>query len=410
MNNLTNSTLGQSVEVDPTVAGKSAECPPRLTRGAERTQHGENCILYDWLTFSSPLFDLDSIKDFLGLFGMSGWVDNLPSRYHYAHRAQLNGIHIHYTPADNPGKYNPGVCVEFSGSGCRFFETVSQLDMQGLCDLLISSGFHVSRVDVAYDDFQGFIDLQQMAGQASRFEFTSRCQAREIVDSSKISDSKDSGLSIMHGSRSSHIFIRCYDKRYERSRFDLPHWVRLEIMLRDANAVGFLQASGSIGEKWAGVLNNYLAYRDPTEDTNKRRWPVSEWWKTLLSSAERLSVASRKDEDYNLNKFREFVYHHMSKTFYTALMVDGPVFVLSMLKQSVKSVDELSFKHQEIIRRFSHSDLDQIHRFLDFCSQFESELTADEKKLFDDINNDPDLEQQHQNALKLMNEKGTDFL
>lgn len=411
MNNTMNSSSSvEGAGAEPTPAVISGGSPPGLTRGAERTEVPENCILYDWLTFSSPFIELADVQFFLGLDGQSGWVYDLPSRYHYAHRAQLNGVHIHYTPFDvTDKKYNSGCCVEFSGSGCRFFETVSHMDMQALCDQVVARGFNVSRVDIAYDDFSGLIDIEKMAEQASRFEFTSRLQAREVINSSKISESETSGISITHGSRSSHIFIRCYDKKYERSRLDLQHWVRLEIMLRDVNASGFLTATGSIGEKWSGVLNNYLQYRDRADDSNKRRWKISQWWLDLLSSAERLRLAVRKDEEYNVSKFRDFVYHHMKKTFLTALALDGPVFVLSMLSGSMASMDTLSIKQQEIIRRFSSCDRDQLQRFIDFCQQFYSELSDKEKSLFEDINNDSDLQEQRLNAENFLREKYGDF-
>lgn len=332
----------------------------------------KNCILYDWLTFSAPGWTFDRAVDFLNL-RRDGWVKGLASRYHYAERAQLNGVHVHYTPESLVGKYNAGVCVELSGQGCRCFETFSGMDMQELCDKVRAAGLHVSRVDVAYDDFDGHIDIQKMASQAHDFHFTSRLQTRKIVDEARISETEVSGVTVSHGSRQSRIFIRCYDKKYERGRFDLDHWVRLEIMFRDENAVGFLDAPGGIGEKWAGVLRNYLMYREPSSDTNKRRWEVSPWWSELLGAAEALKVSSKKDLDYNISKFREYIYGHMRKSFLTMMKIDGPfLFMLNMLRNA--SEIELNDKQSELVRRFGHADPNDLQRFQDFLDEFWKEI------------------------------------
>lgn len=331
-----------------------------------------NCILYDWLTFSNLAWTYDDAVDFLNLRG-DGWVMGLASRYRYAERAQLNGIHIHFTPESLAGKYNAGVCVELSGQGCRAFETFSGMTMQQLCDRVRGLGLNVSRLDVAYDDFSGLIDIDKMAVQAKKFYFTSRLQVRKIVDESKISESEIAGVTVSHGSRESRIFIRCYDKKYERSRFDLDHWVRLEIMFRDENAVGFLDAQGGIGEKWAGVLRNYLMYRDPSEDSNKRRWEVSGWWSELLGNAEALKVSSKKDLEYNISKYRDFVYKHMQRTFFTMMQIDGPYMFFEMMLRGM-SEDGLNDYQREMIRRYKHSDSSEFDRFKDMALEVSHQL------------------------------------
>ena len=130
------------------------------------------------------------------------------------------------------------------------------------------------------------IDLETMANQARNFWFTSRLQRCAILSESKISETEIAGLTVGHGSKSSRIYIRCYDKRYERSAIDeLEHWVRFEIQLRDENAMGFINFSAPLGAKFSGVISNYLNYREQGIDENKRRWKLSPWWVSFLGDS-----------------------------------------------------------------------------------------------------------------------------
>ena len=88
------------------------------TSGAAGSSVGDNCILIDWLTFSSKSFDFDSMKCLLGLNDRT-WVKGKASRLHYEYVYQFSGISIHYTNDDTTDKkYNTGVCVEMYGQGC----------------------------------------------------------------------------------------------------------------------------------------------------------------------------------------------------------------------------------------------------------------------------------------------------
>lgn len=324
----------------------------------------DNCIIYDWLTFSLPDFSLQETLSFLNLPDTIRWDEGLGSRLFYAERRAFSGISIHSTSDLDLRKLNKGCCVEMSGQGCRAYETYSGKSMSDLISRVRSAGLSVSRVDVAYDDFQGLIDIQHMAAQAREFHFTSRLQARKIVDESQFSDIEVAGLTVSHGSKSSRIYIRCYDKRIERNAMNIfPHWVRLELQLRDENAVNFLDNSDLLGFKFSGVLKNYLLYRDPVKtDTNKRRWPVSRWWSNLLGDIDTISIASKKDLDYNRDRFDDFVFDHMHNVIKTAVLLYGPVV---FLRRVFGYSEDMPTKYKRLLSEYASADPAELQRFFD---------------------------------------------
>lgn len=325
----------------------------------------ENSLLYDWLTFSSKDLDFQHVLEFMGLPLTLDFQNMLGSRLRYQYRNHFHGINIHWSSDLLGLSYNDGICVEMSGQGCRAYETYSGRSMADLVALVRAAGYHVSRVDIAYDDFSGVIPLDRMAEQARNFWFTSRLQQRKIVNESKISDSEIAGLTVSHGSKSSRIYCRCYDKRVERSAFNIcDHWVRFEIQLRDENACQFLDNPAPLGDKFSGVLREYLNYREPsdTQTTNKRMWEVSPWWTKFLGDAAAISIASKKDEVYNRDRFSEFVWN-MRNVIRTAILLDGPgVF----FQKIMGNMEDLPSKYDRLLHEYGICDPAELQRFLDF--------------------------------------------
>lgn len=325
----------------------------------------ENAILFDWLTFSAPDMTLQKMIGFLGLADKS-WKLNQPSRLHYEYRAVLDGISIHYTSpmyfeSDNGKQRNRGCCVEMSGKGCRYFETYGTGDIYNILSEILAhtyQGWHCTRIDLAFDDFTGLIDLDHMARAAQDFCFTSRSQCREIIRSASAADPALDAITVIHGSKSSNLYIRCYDKRLERSRLDVPHWVRLEVQLRNDNCDGFITAcqSRSTGEIFAGLLANYLQYRDPDySDSNKSRWTVSDWWQQLLHGVGAIRLAQKRDVEYNAERLDHWLCQTMGAAIKTAIALHGDDGFLD----AIKAVDKvLPQKYIDILEQANRNNAD----------------------------------------------------
>lgn len=307
-------------------------------------QPEKNLILYDWLTFSCG-FLLDEVLCFLGLESVN-WQKGLGSKLHYAERWFYEGISIHWSESFDQ-KHNSGCCVEMSGQGCRAFETFGgKCFPRLLYDLRIMHA-HITRLDVAYDDFTGVIDIDEMFRACNALEF--RCVKKSFSTQMTASDRDPAhfGKSVCHGSRSSDVFFRCYDKRVERNaQEDFSHWIRFEIQLRKEAAENFVNASGSLGEKFSAVLNNYLAYLVPdSDDSNISRWDVVHWWSSFVDSVHSISLYSKKDLEYNRNRLENYVFTQCAGAVKAAILVNGYSAFLDMLP----SESELNPKYLSVI-------------------------------------------------------------
>lgn len=292
----------------------------------------ENKILIDWLSFTSRIHSPDSIIELLGLtgckftltYGMQGYQDRLI----------FDGISIHYN-----SYRNEGVWVEMSGQGCRAFETYCEYE-DGFLYLFeyfkdSPDEYHITRLDVAYDDFSGVIPLKSFA--------------RDILNKNYVSRFKDSsmtvtcsagrvGYTIDCGSRKSDIKFRIYDKAYERGYHDDDHftWNRFEIQLRNDRALNFIKLldSENLGDIFSGVILNYLRILKPDKrDSNKRRWITKKWFSDFLGSAEKISLFTKCESEYNLACCEDFVYQNCGNSLDALIEIKGIQKVLEELHE-----------------------------------------------------------------------------
>lgn len=313
----------------------------------------ENCILYDWLTVS---FQNVNQQDLIQVLGLSRcpWDDQgTGSRLKYGHRMSFDGVSVHWSDGWDT-RHNVGCCLEMSGQGCRDFETYGSGDWNMLFEFIALAGGRVTRLDIAYDDFSGVLPIKIIGGMADSFYFTARTQHVRTMRDSDDGDPDHVGLSICHGSKSSEVYIRIYDKRAEKHAWiDFPHWVRCEVQLRGSNAQGFLSAAGSIGDRFRGVLSNYLLYRCPAEDSNKRRWAVAPFWDKFLESAAALSVHQTRDVEYNKDRLDRHIYGRNYNSLRSEILIDGlPVF----LDKVFGHTEELPPKYATLCKAAQNSD------------------------------------------------------
>ena len=117
----------------------------------------ENIVIYDWLSFTSKQLSPDQIISALGLSHLP-WVETKGSRG-YKRKKYYSSINIHYD-----GRDDMGVWCEMSGQGCRSFETLSKLFLDGdgwvrLFRWITENECKLTRLDVAYDDHSGILPV-----------------------------------------------------------------------------------------------------------------------------------------------------------------------------------------------------------------------------------------------------------
>lgn len=266
----------------------------------------ENVVLYDWVTFSTRVHSIATLKQELGLDHVQ-WTD-FPGhgRYGYRDRMEFSSICILYN-----GRDDMGICLEMSGQGCRSFEDNTSLSLRwnSLIPLLLSPDVNLTRLDVAFDDHTGLLDINRIWDDTLSLNFISRSRCYKAEISGR-TDSQIVGKSITFGTRSSMFLTRIYDKAAERGYSD-RHWVRVEMQLRDDRAFAFLEYAQStpIGEAFAGVLLNYLRFVEPdATDSNKSRWCMADYWANLLTGVSRIRLYSAPGGEYNLAKLEHQIF------------------------------------------------------------------------------------------------------
>lgn len=256
----------------------------------------QDCILYDWVSITSKIHSLADIIDLLGMRDCP-WHNRDKGARGFPFGLYYEGISIMY------GREDVNVWLEMSGQGCRAFETYGTGDYESLFDIVRDepNGVHLTRLDVAYDDHTGLLNIDQIAEDCREQNYRSRFQDWMVTESNK-------GCTVEHGSPTSAIKFRIYDKAAERKRAG-EHWIRIEMQLRDERAFSFISSSASIGEKFAGVLQNYLTYLTPANDSNKRRWPVAPYWERLVNAAEPIRLYIEPGTDYNMMQMTNYVFN-----------------------------------------------------------------------------------------------------
>lgn len=317
--------------------------------GVSMTTFDQNTIVYDWLSFSSKIDSPLSLISLLGLESVK--FEKLShGRYGYMDCLYFEGISILYN-----GRSDMGVCCEMSGKGCRAFEDYGHGDYEKIFKTVLENysdnkelcQMRVTRVDIAYNDFNFVLDLPLLARETRKLNFVSRFSKWEVIEGNE-------GLAVNHGSQKSNVYIRIYDKRMEQklSEDNCPHWVRAEIQLRHENALGFIMSDKSIQVLYWEVLNNYLRYIVESKNTSNRSMvKTAQYWLDFLESVEKRSIFYKPGSTYNFSNLYSYVTENMSGAISTVVAIVGADQLLSSVEQSRKG-RELNPKYKSLLREY----------------------------------------------------------
>ena len=302
-----------------------------------------NAIIYDWLSFSSKVHTLEQMIKLIGFTGAN--FKEIYGFYGYNKRITYEGVSILYD-GHSP---NMGVMLDMSGQGCRTFETIGNGNWELLFDLIkhwqANKLMNISRLDIAYDDHEGILDIAKLSDDTKAGNYIAKTRNYEVIISSK-------GRTIVHGSKSSGVCIRIYDKAKERGYTDGRHWVRLELQLRDKNALGFIQNDAVIGVKFLGVVYNYLRYVMPSiTDTNKRRWADTDYWQNFVKSAKKIRIYQKPGIEYNERNLEAFVLHNSGNSINVFRKIFGDanlILALDMIDNEAK----YSLKQKKLLDKY----------------------------------------------------------
>lgn len=304
----------------------------------------ENVVLYDWVTISCKADDPAVLMQLVGLKPGCEWEPMKRGMDGYRQGFSFNSICVIYD-----GNEGMGTCLNMSGQGCREYEEYGTGDFDGLFQLVLDNPdyFNFTRLDVAFDDHSGILDIQRLFHDTDDLEFVSRFRKARIE---KEFDNGLPGITVYHGSKKSEVLIRIYDKAAERGYSDGTHWVRVELQLRRERALAFVAAPQQIGEKFRGVLVNYVRYVDPDPiDTNRWRWPIKGYWADLIAAAERIQLYVKPGVEYNVAQLDRFVFQQAGNAVAAALEIYG---VSGFCNQIRKRPTKQNPKYEKLIKQY----------------------------------------------------------
>lgn len=298
----------------------------------------DNCIIFDYLSVTlnchedlPPGYSFSDIHCFfadllwipIDKFEVSNGVKGFDKRFWF------DGINIH-----TPSEKMPFCWLEMSGTGCRAYESYGSGDWFALFRCLLD-WCRFRRLDIAYDDHAGILPMDQLIHDTYLRNYVSKARKHELIIG--LDDtSSDLECSVYHGSESSAVMLRIYDKAMQLDRVG-EHWVRSELQLRDdrAHSTAELLVSGcDVGQLYFGILNNYFRYvdQDPS-DSNRWRWPLKSYWADFVSDLSRIRLFEKKGVEYNLQSLDHYVFHQAGNSILTAIKVYGLQGFIDRLKE-----------------------------------------------------------------------------
>lgn len=276
----------------------------------------DNVVLFDWVSVTSKIHTFDDIVRLLGLENVP-WEQGFSPRYDI--RFYCGSISIHCMR-----DLKPGIWLEMAGQGCRTFESEGHGDYKVIFDFVRqhSDVMNMTRLDIAFDDHTDVLDIKRIYEDTLKQSYVSRSTSWSV-------ELSDHGSCVYIGSRQSTVMFRIYDKAAER-HIPNEHWIRCEMQLRDSRCMKFIELVGEIGlqQAYASVLVNYLRFVDgsETEDTNKSRWPMSDYWRRFVGDVIPQSIYVAPGIEYNVARCENYVYKYAGNAIDALLQVyDGDV-------------------------------------------------------------------------------------
>lgn len=359
---------------------QSSEVPPHAIRGAQTTKlsTGTNRELdsrgalltsvIDWCAFTLPKFlveqqrllELRDVFDLLGL-DMASFAEINGGRYGYKHRLSYSFMNVYYNwPIDDKG-----VHVEMSGQGCRYFENMTGVEWPALFGMIFDLHGSFARLDLAIDDQHGFFTVEQVVEYIRKRHFTSKWKGGHWAEYHDFREDEvvSKGLAYYVGSQQSRMFVRFYDKLKERiAKGENPgvnHWVRTEVVMRDerADAAAFGLMTTTVGDYAAGILKQYLNFREPSDDSLRCRWPLAKWWDDFLGDAEKIQL-TKQMPDQTIQKVHDHLIKQWGPSISALMMAyQGDTTFLTQIASA--NVKRMTKKHHMMVQAF----LDYLEEF-----------------------------------------------
>lgn len=220
--------------------------------------------------------------------------------------------------------------------------------IEALVSDLNSLGMTFKRVDFAWDDTTGLLDMKVIGSAIERGQFVTRWKR----DNWNYQKNGKGGQTWSFGSRSSDSYLRIYDKAAEQNakgKTFFGHWVRVELELKDerANAAitEILANRSGWRQKAGGWLLGLIDFKVPGQDSNRSRWQTASWWSAFLNFAQKARIFVSRWIP-NAEDLREWIEKQVTPSLFVLLEVIGWQNLLRMIGEASERLKE---KHLRMI-------------------------------------------------------------
>jgi phage replication initiation protein len=255
-----------------------------------------------WLRFTSKhkalVFDL---MNYWSLISGDKW--ELTNRGLFGYEESYRSV---YGASVNFSHDRPEFCADFRQSTLGAIPLSEVHSFAQYCDALLEC--KITRIDTYVDDYSQILSRENIIAASESHNY--RSHARSLRENRDITRKAD-GWTITAGSRSSHSYLRIYDKAAE-SKTPQP-CVRSELELKDSRGQAAFKAIvdskvEDFLELFKGLISGMIEFVDREADSNISRCPLLEWWSKFMDNANKLRLPTPEKP-----KTIERVFHWMQR-------------------------------------------------------------------------------------------------
>ena len=252
---------------------------------------------------------------------------------------------------------------ELKGQGCREYEARNPDKTWYDIIKFFVFGYqaHMTRIDIAIDDFSNTISFEYLQDKMDRKKFASIFRDHDVNHHG----SKAKGRSLSLGSHGSTMQLMIYEKDKEvkvknkEIDFDYNTWLRYEMRFNQNRADDFIYTLIQTNEEFKkytmSVLYSMLDIKDDTnmDDAHIRKANTDPKWLSFLGDIEKCKLMHADKYEKNYVSYQNWIKHHAGKyvlylfvthqyeleSVFTRLLQDAVDYSEDINKEKIKSIN-----------------------------------------------------------------------